>query len=451
MRYSTIISCTFLVSLCLVFSAQAQLSPQPVECVDGFGPGSIEYKIIDQVFHERATPADSWTALPLPDDPPEQLVPRGASNGYLVYANLVRDWVEEKMYATFYYSTDNGESWNTYGYENNDVYASATTFGIAGPYLGLRFSSDTFFSWQNSRWLNLETGEVSLNGDFWVSKFISNPSSNGFILFADYEGMAGKAGENLHSPYFSASSVYEFNSSLELRDTYVVFEPMDFWDEETGGYQELLTHRVYHLDDRSLAATDAGLFVRHEGSSEWILQENSLFTHMRDVYFYNGGLYALAWDAASEATSEVFLIRSTDKGESWAVDTIFENTTGAGDFIVHNGDLRFRVGSSCYVLSGGTSIPPEQDQIPSDITLYQNYPNPFNPSTIISFALPESGHVSLRVYNSVGQQVAVLANGVRSEGRHDVTFDASNLASGLYFYSIHFDDLSKTRTMLLIK
>jgi len=271
------------------------------------------------------------------------------------------------------------------------------------------------------------------------------------MLFVEYEEEITQTGEMPQSPLFSASSIYEFNSNMEVQDFYAVFNPMDYWNEEIGGYQEMLTHRILHLEDRSLAATDIGLFIREEGSTEWVLQENELFTHMRDVFFYDGKLYALVWDGFLEMASEVLLIQSTDRGESWAIDTTFDNSSSAGDFVLHNGDLRFRVGNSCYVMSGGTSTPPEYDEVPSAITLDPAYPNPFNPSTTISFALPEALSVSLEVYNITGQRVAVLAQGLMQEGRHDLRFDATDLSSGIYMIRLQAGGESQLRKVTLIK
>ena len=90
-------------------------------------------------------------------------------------------------------------------------------------------------------------------------------------------------------------------------------------------------------------------------------------------------------------------------------------------------------------------------QIPSSFELKQNYPNPFNPETKITFALPESGKVSLRVTNSAGKQVAVLADGIYNAGVHNVTFKASELSSGVYFYTLYAPGFRETRKMLLIK
>ncbi|MFN2374770.1 MAG: BspA family leucine-rich repeat surface protein [Cyclonatronaceae bacterium] len=93
----------------------------------------------------------------------------------------------------------------------------------------------------------------------------------------------------------------------------------------------------------------------------------------------------------------------------------------------------------------------ENDEIPVRLTLEQNYPNPFNPETMIRFALPEQADVRLTVYNLTGQNVVTLIDESRSPGWHTVRFDASGIASGLYFYQIYTGSDVLTRHMLLIK
>ncbi len=89
--------------------------------------------------------------------------------------------------------------------------------------------------------------------------------------------------------------------------------------------------------------------------------------------------------------------------------------------------------------------------LPEGFVLEQNYPNPFNPSTTINFSIPESGLVTLKVFNMLGQEVAELVNSFKSAGSYSASFDAANLPTGLYVYTIRVDNYTATKKMLLIK
>jgi hypothetical protein len=86
-----------------------------------------------------------------------------------------------------------------------------------------------------------------------------------------------------------------------------------------------------------------------------------------------------------------------------------------------------------------------------EYNLTQNFPNPFNPSTIISYSLPVSGQVTLKVFDILGIEVAELVNEQKEAGKHTIKFDASNLTSGIYFYKIESDKFLQTRKMMIIK
>ncbi len=90
-------------------------------------------------------------------------------------------------------------------------------------------------------------------------------------------------------------------------------------------------------------------------------------------------------------------------------------------------------------------------ETPKTFKLSQNYPNPFNPSTIISYSLSQSGKVVLKVFNSIGEEVAELVNKEMNAGNYSVKFDATNLSSGIYFYRISAGNFVKTNKMLLIR
>jgi hypothetical protein len=89
--------------------------------------------------------------------------------------------------------------------------------------------------------------------------------------------------------------------------------------------------------------------------------------------------------------------------------------------------------------------------VPSGFALYQNYPNPFNPSTTIRYGLPHRSAVRLTVFNSVGQQVALLVVGEQAAGDHEVRLDGSGLSSGVYFYRLQADTYRQTRKLLLVR
>ncbi|HMS35142.1 MAG TPA: T9SS type A sorting domain-containing protein [Ignavibacteria bacterium] len=89
--------------------------------------------------------------------------------------------------------------------------------------------------------------------------------------------------------------------------------------------------------------------------------------------------------------------------------------------------------------------------IPSKYDLSQNYPNPFNPSTKISFDLPVDGKVSLKIFDMSGKELMTLVNEVKTAGYYSVSFNASSLSSGVYFYSLSADNFTATKKMMLIK
>ena len=89
--------------------------------------------------------------------------------------------------------------------------------------------------------------------------------------------------------------------------------------------------------------------------------------------------------------------------------------------------------------------------IPKDYQLDQNYPNPFNPVTHIRYGLPSASNVNIEVYNSLGQSVTVLENDYQTAGYHTVSFDGSQLPSGIYFYRIDAGSYHKVMKMMLVK
>lgn len=118
-------------------------------------------------------------------------------------------------------------------------------------------------------------------------------------------------------------------------------------------------------------------------------------------------------------------------------------TNLTGDDGLPLGDLNWFKG-----VVGVKEIP---NSVPAKYTLSQNYPNPFNPTTNIKYSILQSGFVTLKVYNLLGQEVATLVNQQQKPGEYVADFDASNLASGIYMYRIEAGNFSLTKKMVLLK
>jgi hypothetical protein len=108
---------------------------------------------------------------------------------------------------------------------------------------------------------------------------------------------------------------------------------------------------------------------------------------------------------------------------------------------------------SIQALAGGTTAVDESDHqsLPTELVLEQNFPNPFNSTTEIRYQISEVSHVKLKVYDVLGRAIATLADGVKAPGLYSVTWDASNVASGIYIYRLTVGSYTASRKMLLLR
>jgi hypothetical protein len=119
----------------------------------------------------------------------------------------------------------------------------------------------------------------------------------------------------------------------------------------------------------------------------------------------------------------------------------FVDITDAGDPAV----------ATIYTSSPLTDVEPTQSGIPSTYALTQNFPNPFNPTTLIRYDLPKDSHVRIRIFDMLGREVATLVNEMERAGFKSVNWDASRLASGLYFCQLEAASFTSVKKMLLLK
>lgn len=133
-----------------------------------------------------------------------------------------------------------------------------------------------------------------------------------------------------------------------------------------------------------------------------------------------------------------------------------------GPFTLYPGDsLNFRIGA--VIGNGLDKLQENADSLPvgvehnesfsllKNFSLFQNYPNPFNPITVIRYSLPKHSHVTLEIYNILGQKVATLVDGKQKAGYKTVRWNAGSFSSGIYFYRLQAGDFVETRKMMLLK
>jgi photosystem II stability/assembly factor-like uncharacterized protein len=144
-----------------------------------------------------------------------------------------------------------------------------------------------------------------------------------------------------------------------------------------------------------------------------------------------GELYGLTGSGAN-----LFISINTQSGEGMEVgSTVFSN---------------FRALAMNVNPISSVEVSPDE-RVPQTFSLSQNYPNPFNPTTIIRYGLPRPAHVSLSVYNTLGQSVAELVNQDMGPGFHEVKFNAKGMASGVYFYTLIVEGRRETKKLLLVQ
>ncbi|MDQ3020877.1 MAG: YCF48-related protein [Bacteroidota bacterium] len=294
----------------------------------------------------------------------------------------------------FYFAPDNGGF-----YKSADNGATFTEISNSYPF---RSPCDILVQWDNSSVIFLADGITS---------------SGQAKLFKSRDG--GLNWANVHT-----TSSSEIPSMCNT-----VFDSRIVWATEWGG------SNIY----KSTNSGDSFVTHHNTGFSGW----GSDICHEDPSVMITG-----SW--GSRATL------SLDAGETWTEISSGLSGHGGGIIIPDKGYVLAHQGSNIYKLKVTYSVITSVNEntissIPQKFELSQNYPNPFNPTTRIVYNLPKSGNVVLKVYNELGKEVNTLVNDYKNAGSYEITFDASSLSSGIYFYKLQSDGLIATKKMLLVK
>jgi hypothetical protein len=230
------------------------------------------------------------------------------------------------------------------------------------------------------------------------------------------------------------------------REMYCTWMQYDTGDVAANGYPQADAFVAWSDDEGMHWSEPTNITDTHNpgGEPNHCVSERDITANPLIVDDYLHLLYVLDRDAGGIPQEE----------GAWTQNPVYYHRVPI-DQISHD-----RIGEIGYPLHvDGTGYPPPyvphvrqvENEVPVDFQLAQNYPNPFNPMTNIRFDLNGIGHVSLKVYNVLGQEVATLVDGRLEAGTYEVPFDATELASGVYFYKLSAASQTETRKMVLLK
>lgn len=157
----------------------------------------------------------------------------------------------------------------------------------------------------------------------------------------------------------------------------------------------------------------------------------------------NGGLHNVVADDNSFTSGD-------PSTAAWIYEHTFKNPGSNPYYCVIHGGPGGNGMSGVINVENTTDVNDDESNI-YNFELQQNYPNPFNPSTIIKFSISQFSKVNLKVFNILGDEISELVNDFRPKGNYEIQFDASNISSGIYFYTLQSGIFFETKKMIFLK
>lgn len=232
-----------------------------------------------------------------------------------------------------------------------------------------------------------------------------------------------------------------------------------YWKESGWGESPYISFTgKFNVDD------SADIMVYHPGYGSWSVAKKSGQTFTAIVGAGYGGSWLSGWKTSASLTYEPLV--GDFSGDGYTDVCLYEPSEGrwyvAFNWAAHQPYPEFEIEDGPYddawlagwaVETGGAGkrVGDNPTAMPTSFIVNQNYPNPFNPATTISYSLPEATHVSLEVFNILGQRVDRLLDTDQPAGDYQVNWDASRFASGIYFYRLQTEAAVETKKMLLLK
>ncbi len=293
---------------------------------------------------------------------------------------------------------------------NSVFFISPTTGWAVGEFLTILKTTNS-----GTNWIPLLSSSLSLHSVFFTSSLVGFIAGNGIL-------------------YKTTNGGFNWSSSVSdpTKFLYSVHFPAG---STTIGYAVGMGTPSPPI----LKSTDSG--------NNWSIQPVPLGNALTSVYFTN---VSTGWAAGWMGT----IMYTSNGGTNWS-DQISGTGNSLRSVYFVNALTGWAVGDLGTILkttTGGiTGVYRISNEIPSQYSLSQNYPNPFNPSTNIRYELPKNKFVRLTIYDALGREIETLINESLKPGSYEITFDGSNLSSGIYLYKLTTDEFTETKRMILIK
>jgi photosystem II stability/assembly factor-like uncharacterized protein len=299
-----------------------------------------------------------------------------------------------------YRSTDDGNSWSVIenGIQRHDVQ------GISIDGAGNVYASNYYGVYKSTN-----------NGDFWFK--IGDPLGAGKLAF-----------NSLGDLFVAGNGIWKLPAGDSV---WVQLSSGGYWTFYCGSNDYLYTE-ANRSTDNGLTWTSMPI-----GNAAYSYAENSV-----------GHLFAGTFNFGSGVK------RSTDYGETWESINSGIPTNDVRSVAVDADDYLYAGpwGYSLFKTTTSTLTSVEDERnTPTLFSLEQNYPNPFNPNTLIKYSIPKSSQVTLKIFNTLGEEIEIIVNEERPVGVYEVNWNAANFPSGVYFYRLQAGDFVQTRKMILLK
>lgn len=365
-------------------------------------------------------------------------------------------------------TTDSGENWfidNTFGYITNLTFKGIKLIQFINESLGWFLADTGFYKTTNSgmNWYYFPTNFT------YPTKFYFINSNTGWVAIdtSDLNETRGaifkttNGGINFIFQGFITASAKEIRFYDSLYGYVVcsnIIQCPNLWRTTDGGntWQGFdiglgFFSSVYIIDKKTAfigADMNSGIYKTIDGGNNWsiVCDYNTTWNSIEFANAKTG--FAINYDKSIYCT--------TNSGDNWFYRNIGAPTF-LGDLYFNSQGMGFAVGHRGKIykttnFGGIVGINFPIITVPKKSELFQNYPNPFNTSTNIIYHITYSSYITLKVYNVVGKEVATLVSGNLKPGQYKISFDASKLASGIYFYSFCADGVRiDTKKMLLTK